>query len=300
MNAHPKPSFHNVDEFMKHIGMKDLHHGDMMKEGDKKFAWGFADDIFYKRSLEYLKETYGPKPEKLMAYFKVSMNHTNFPSREEFKTAWPFKEPDEFIEKYLNSVASQDFCLKEFMKGYEDFANNTHLFIMSDTSWPVGINGNRWNEKGANTDNFIIPFAYIPPQNRSDEFSIGSINTGLKYSQTDFVPTVMELLNGETEQNSFAHVLKKKKDNELVASLKSFGMDRGEKDYETCHVLVQPYAGPKVSIVKGRYKYIYEVEEERLTKFNLTTDLLEQNPEIVSEDMSYEEFRNNYYCKRYN
>ena len=229
-----------------------------------------------------MKNNY-PQPEKLLVYFEVSSNHYPWNSYSQYSQYHPFSSPGTILEKYLNSVSQQDYCLQKFYQTYQEYqGDQSHLFLLPDTSYPMTDN-NISNENGAESDNFLIPFAYLPPKSRATEFKIGQ-KLHLAYSQSDFLPTIFGLLNQKAYPNSFAFDLYQ---TDLNA------------DYETCHLLVQPYDGVKLAIINDLDKYTYSAEKKTITYTNLADDLLEKNPQIIAENVSYEEFKNDYYCSRY-
>jgi len=201
------------------------------------------------------------------------------------------------MEKYLNSVIQQDYCAFKFYERYKKFSpENSHLVILSDTSQPVGFHGSVHLKKHTFNENYLTPFVYIPPRKESDKFRIGEIIYELSYAQSDLVATIFDLLNGKAKQNSFAFALRKSTDRGLFAKL---GMKPAAPSYENCHVLSQPYGGGEIGVVRNDDKYVYFVKKKKVTHYNIKDDLLEQNPKVISEDLSYEDFYNNYYCERF-
>lgn len=275
--------FTNLGNFAKAIGFDEIHHDDIMKEEDIKHGWGYDDCIFYKRAFEYLNEHYANE-SKLFVYFEVSSHHYGFYPKDKYNFTHKFESPSNFVETYLNSLLEQDYCVSKFYEEYENFNNqNTHLFILPDTSWPVGINNNTLDDKNAYNDNFLTFLAYLPPKNKQDKFRVGAtINDS--YSQTDIIPTIFSLLNNESYQNSFAFELKK---------------GDFEKRYEKCHVLTQPYTGGQIAIVQDRDKYIYNFSNKNLIYYDLKKDPFEQKPFLISKNYPFIEFIDKYYCKRY-
>lgn len=276
--------FMNTGGFMKHIGFKEIHYDDIMQDGDLEFKWGYDDCLFYKRAFEYLKEHF-PVPERLFVYFEVSTNHYGFDPKEEYRSILKFLKSGKyknFIEKYLDSYSVQDYCAGKF---YEEFMNyssyNSHLMILDDHSYPIGLHSMS-NEIGATNENFLVTFTYVPPKNRKNEFKIGTeINE--MFGETDVLPTIFDLLNNQKYQNSFAFALRGKPKNM----------------YEDCHILIQPYDGVQISVVKNLDKYLYSATNETLVYYNLSNDWYEQNPVLLSENLSYADFRGNYFCKRF-
>jgi len=276
--------FTNLGNFAEAIGFEEVHQKDIMLEGDKEYRWGYDDCVFYKRAFEYLKEKY-PKGEKLFVYFEVSSRHIPFPPDEEYSFVHKFSPSSSHLENYLNSMLEEDYCAQKFYEEFQEYNNgNTHLFILSDQSYPLGIHTSS-NENGAFNENFLVPLIYIPPETKKDEFKIGIQIKNFFPSLTDIMPTIFGLLDNKDYLNSFAFALKKN-------GLKT--------NYEDCHVLVQPYSnGGEIAVVRGFDKYIYSLAKEKMVHYDLKADLLEQHPVAILTNLSYEEFKEKYYCERY-
>lgn len=277
--------FANTGNFLKNIGFDEIHYNNIMKKNDLKYSWGYDDCIFYQRAFEYLTKSYSDS-SKLFVYFEVSAHHFPFENHSRYNFIHKFHPSTNFVEQYLNSSLEQDYCVSQFYNNFKKYNNKkTHLFILPDTSWPIGLHNNFFNEKNAFNDNFLIPLTYIPPSDRKEEFALGKkINKSL-FSQTDLIPTIFELLNNTNYQNSFAFALKNGAKNEQM--------------YEHCQILVQPYNGPEIAIIKNFDKFIYRILEKKLIYYNLADDWDEQYPYLIDENMQYQEFKKKYYCKRY-
>jgi len=280
------PKAQNMNYFASAIGMGDVRIGDIMHTGDSSYGGFYEDSVFIERSFDYLKSQY-PDPEGLFVYLELNTNHVPFNWYRDYDGALPFDSPSNFIEKYLNGAYIQDYGLAQFYKKFQEYSpENTHLIILADHSYPVGINGNTANEYGAYAENFLMPFVYVPPRNRNDEFSIGVIIEDPVHSQTDIVPTIFELLNGTSYQNSFVYDMHQPR-------------SQTPYSYDMCHVLAQPYDGMQIAVVKGLQKYTYNISTGVLYHADLSTDLLELERNVVGENVSYTYFLDHYYCSRY-
>lgn len=279
-------SFHNMGNFFQAMGFSEIHNKDIMKPDDKKYIWGYDDCIFYQRAFEYLKENY-PDGKKLFVYFEVSSHHIPWTPFDSYTFTHKFVTPSNYAETYINSSLQQDYCFSRFYKEYQDYNNGkSHLFAFGDHSWPVGINnGNTLPHYGSYNENFLTMMAYIPPKNDLTTFFIDKIvSKNNIYSETDIIPTIFELLNNNTYQNSLVFELQKNKQKE---------------NYENCHILVQPYDGGQIVVVNGLEKYIYYVSKKLVLKFDLKDDFWEKNPEIADIDISNKEFKEKYFCQRF-
>ena len=287
-------SFANTGPFMEKLGFEEIHHDDIMREGDRRYSWGYDDCIFYQRAFEDLSRNHQDK-SKLFAYFEVSSNHMDFDPKEEYEHISIFSEPSNYIENYINSSLAQDHCVGRFYELYKRYApDDTHLFILGDHSWPIGIHGNTYNEREGYTDNFVTSVLYVPPRNRRKEFAIGKTVSELTHSQTDIIPTIYSLLNSAQYQNSFAFELYQQ--SSLPASLLA---RQGRAHYEQCHILTQPYGGGRVAIVHGPNKYTYHIDSQKLQYSNVSRDPLEFHQKTIAQKLSYEAFLNQFMCKRY-
>lgn len=277
--------FANEGAFASAIGFDEVHNEDIMRPDDPKYNWGYDDCVFYQRSFEYLKEQY-PKPEKLFVYFEVSSHHYPWPQHESMRYLHPFKDPESYIEAYINSAVQQDYCAGKFYEMYKKYSpQNTHLLVTSDTSNPVGIHENNvLLSVGAYNENFLVPTAYVAPTKERSKYK-ADVVSGVTPGHDDIAPTVLELLSGSAHDNSFAFALRK---------------DEGDASrYEDCHVLAQPYVGGYLAVVKGTDKYVFSIQDNRLSYYDLKSDWLERNPEVIDEHISYDAFRAKYYCNRY-
>lgn len=276
-------NFFNMKNFAKTIGFNKFISSQILQENDLTYPWGFDDCIFYNRIFEYLDENYSNN-QNLFVYIEVTAHHFPFGMKEEYNFLNHFNPSVNFLEDYLNSALIQDHCLANFYEKYNSFkSHNTHLFSFADHSYPSGFHGITTNSHGAYNDNFLIPMMYIPPDYQQNEFNIGREIEKI-YGQTDILPTLFELLNDKHYQNSVAFELKK---------------DTPQNNYEECHIMTQPYSGASIAVVKGKDKYVYRFTDQILHYYDLENDWFEQNPIVMQENMTYDEFRMNYYCPRY-
>lgn len=288
-------TFANTDEFMKVVGFQELHAEDILEEDDLWTGWGYDDCIVYQRVFEYLEKKY-PDPKKLMAYISLSSNHLGFGKWETYEHLAPFDEHQNFLERYLNSAVVQDYCLDSFYDAYKEYApDNSHLFILGDHSWPVGNNGTTYNEQKATTDNFLIPFVYIPPRADRDRYAVGTEDPTMQYSQTDLPATILELLSFEPLQNSLVPALRA--DRSGIGKLAN--LFQKDSPYEECHMLNQPYGGTFMAVVRGNEKLTYSFVDKTVTRSDLATDLLEKNPVTIHTEMELGDFLEKYECERF-
>lgn len=281
-------SFSNMGKFLIKTGFDAVHREDIMKEEDKEYQWGYDDCALYKRSLDYLQKNY-KNPKKLFSYTEVSTNHWSFAEKEAYKHLYPYPEPDRFIERYINSATMQDYCLGQFYKQFKQYApKNTHLFILGDHSWPVDINGNVYSNKGAETDNFLIPMLYIPPKERAKQYPVGKEYNHLNFAQTDLIATIFEILTGSVAQNSFADILK-----DVTKTTKDL------EAYEPCHVMTQPYGEKLYLVAKWPLALRYSIGNKVLDYYDLEHDFLMKKPFKTEANVAYADFMQQHYCQRF-
>jgi len=279
-------SFANTGDFFTGIGFQEVHQEDIMEEDDVEYDWGYDDCMFYKRVFAHLQEKHAEK-QRVFAFVEVSTHHYPWESQEKYAFTHLYEKTPAEKERYINSARQQDHCLGVFMEEFERYApENTHLFITSDTSQPMGLHGqNTALTRFAYEENFLIPFIYIPPKKRREEFIVGEEVRGT-FSQADFVPTLFELLNNESEYQSFAYALRG---------------ERKSRKFEECALLAQPYHdGGVIIVVNGTDKFSYTVASLFASYTNLDEDPMEeQPPKVLSTNMDYEEFKERYFCERY-
>jgi len=279
-----KPLFENKGPFLESIGMQEVHIGTIM-EGAQEYRWGYDDCDFYEKAFAYLEQEH-PEKESVFAMFKVAMHHLQYVYYpEHYLPLAPFNNPANFLEQYLNSIAAQDHCLAAFSDLFRQYApENTHLFILADHSWPIGMHSSTYNEFGASSEHFLIPLVYVPPRSRLDEFAQGKEVPAFSFSQTDITPTIFGLLNDSAPQNSFAHVLRN---------------IEGEGNHEACQLLVQPYDGIHLAVVRDGFKYTYHAESNTVSTVDLLSDPAELDPRVLATDVAMDAFIKRYYCDRF-
>lgn len=281
--AFHNPDFTNLNTLLSSIGFEHLHTSEIMEDRSLVYEWGVDDCAFYDQMFTHLSQQHS-NGNPLFVYTKVSSHHTPFTGSDRYRHVDHFKPYRNLIEAYINSFLQQDYCVARFYERFKRLTSGeAHLIIFADHSWPVGMHGpTMLNEEDAYNENFLVPFIYVPPVSEKDYYTSG-IELSLRPSFTDLPATLFEMLSGNSYQNSFAPAL------------------RGEQlhNYEDCHILIQPYGGAKIAIVRANEKFVYDVESRNLIRYDLGGDWLEENPEQIAGDLSYKELRERYYCKRY-
>ncbi len=273
--------FTNTGDFFNNIGFQEIHYEDIMSDKDLKYPWGYDDKIFYKRIFEYLNQNYKDQ-NKLFIYIEVSSHH--YPFTENDFNYLVYSEPKDFNEEYANSLYNQDSALKEFYdyyKKYTNNSNNSHLFILGDHSWPIGINANTINEVGHYEDNFKTSLVFIP-KNNSNYIKNGKI-LEKRFSEVDLIPTIFSILNKTEYNNSFEPILRNAK----------------LTKYDNCQMMLQTQNDLSISIVKYPNKYSYMLKTKEIYGFNLELDPYEQINTLIDQNKNTLEFLEIYGCDRY-
>lgn len=279
-------NFHNMGNFMSNLGFTEVHYQDIMKPEDIKYKWGYDDCTFYQRAFEYLKVNY-PNPDKLLVYFEVSSTHIPWENKEQYAFADKISDPANYAERYINAESEQDYCLSKFYEEYQNYnPPQTHLLILADTSAPLGINDNDiFNFQNNYNESFITLFLYIPPREQKQNYQTDKIVTdSLFYSHNDILPTIYELLSQKNYPNSFVYELKK---------------EGAEQNHEDCQMISQPYSGSYIIVINKNDKYIYSIVDKTVTRSDIKEDLWEKNSTLVETDVSFQDFKDRYFCQRY-
>ncbi|MBY0408053.1 MAG: sulfatase-like hydrolase/transferase, partial [Rickettsiales bacterium] len=287
-SAFASGSFSNTRNFMRGIGFGNAHFLHPVASGGVNRSWGVDDCDFYDRNFDYLEKEYGAKMQgRFMAMFSVVANHFPFtdglPAYRDFL---PFAREDSLVKAYLNSAAAQDHCLERFFERVEPYRERAHIVIVADHSWPVKLDGSAFNERGASSDHFLIPFLYLPPRQAQAQYRTQTVIADRALGQVDILPTLLELLSGKAYSHSFAPLLR-----------------RGEASmpagFDDCYVMTQPYDGLQIAVVRGRDKYTYHAGKKLLTQTRLRPDFIEEATDIPPQAMSLSAFLEGYLCQDY-
>ena len=277
--------FSGTNKFMKRIGFRDLHFADFMRTNDPASVWGFDEKTFFNRAFDYLEAEYKPD-EKLFVYLAISTHHAGFTRERLGDLRWIKADQATRIRQYLQSARIQDESLLTFYSRFQKFTGgNAHAFFVADHGFPLSLYGGVLPSQGATIDNYVTPFLYLPPASRAGEFALGRKIDEAAYSQSDLLPTIAELLSGQPHPNSFVPFMKRRPPQHA--------------DYEPCHVMVQPFEGRKVIIVRQQNLYEYSAAMRTLREFRITARPMRQELVSQRENVSFAEFDQQYGCKRY-
>lgn len=269
--------FAHTDKFMPAVGFQELHNRDIMQPNDPEFEWGFREDIFFQRILEYLEQY---KDEKTFVYIALSAtNHVPFHNQDtRYESQLPYPNPKNVTEKVSNTTYLQDLYFGEFFDAYEkNYADDSTLILTSDHAWapPIHIK-NIHDENGAYEENFLIPFAYIPPKNINNTFAIGK-TIEKRYGQVDIMPTIIQMLD---PQNTYPLIGESFYDD----LINSGGINTKKSPVK---ISTQPFGGGFISLIDFPTKYLFKSEANEVEIFDLLTDPQEQSPNIHPDVENY-------------
>lgn len=294
--------FANEGNFLKAIGFDEIHYTDIMKKEDEKyhFYWGYDDSIFYKRVFEYLNENY--KDQKVFVFIEVSAHHYPFRVKAHNQgEKLPLTNPKNLFGHYVNSLFVQDEALEIFYKLFqESWAKRSHLFILGDTSWPVNRELERFfTKKEYYEDHFLTSMVFVPKQNSYYARGQSTEHLEKRFSQTDMVLSILDLLTKESKKAKGSKASKKQYQNSFEPLLR-LGVKNEDalKDYENCHVLINPYLPPSIIIIKYPFKYVYIIEQKKLLKVNLKQDPQEEKY-LFKSGVDRKSFFEDHLCERF-
>lgn len=261
-------SFADTGDFMLSLGFDEVHNSDIMKPGDKALPWGYREDIFYQRVLEYL-ELY--KDQKIFVYIAVSAtNHFPFNTYDNYQDlnlSLPLQDTKNIKERIVNTSFLQDYFFGQFLEKWRIlYHDKAHLFAFGDQAWPTQEHGNYHNEAFAWQENFVSSLAIVSPQ-------IAQENYGLKndyVNQLDIFPTTLSL-------------------NDVTNTI-SLGVDLlADNERRKCIISVQPYSRRYIVVIEYPKKYLYNILDNRLEIYDLEQDPQEKNPifQGPADDISY-------------
>lgn len=262
--------FSETGKFMEDIGFSEIHNGDIMKNEDTYYKWGFKEDIFYKRVLENLKQY---EDQKKFVYIAVSTtNHYPFVVYDKLDNL-PVKYPISIVDRIKNTTYIQDQYLQAILDELKKDNREKYVFLFSDHPWPINEHkGNVFNEIFAYKENFYVPFAFIYFGKNQNDIKLGNRIPG-SYNQIDFLKTILDLYKIETKNkylgNSFyCELFKNKK----------------ECNINNCFISVQPYSNKYITLFYENKHYIYDIKKKQAYYFDLLYDKKEEQQKNISQE----------------
>lgn len=258
--------FDNTEKFMKNIGFKEIHDGDIVINDKIDYAWGVRDDKFYQYSFDYLKKN---KDSHNFIYLAISStNHWPFKIPANEKGSVLFPEPKNFKEKLINTTNLQDNYLQtavnEINRVFPE--KNYTLLILGDHSWPAGAHPeNIINLRQGFEENFLTSMIIVPGQTNDNQAKIITN----RYSEMDIMPSLLDLFGTNYIKNQYRA---------------SFMPELKNGEYSPHKIiLVQNMVAAIINIIDYPNKFQYQAEEKKLTQFNLSEDPIEENGEVITD-----------------
>ena len=222
---------------MTNIGFDEVLADRIMQAGDESSIWGYKEDIFYKRAIDYLKDN--KQDAKNFIFLEVGpTNHWPFKTPEGLEKEVPYEKPNNQKERLANTTFLQDKYLKIALEGIDDIfpEKNYTLIVLGDHSWPIEVHeGNEFCGSYAYEENFLSSIVLV---SGDESIERGTVVEG-HYSQMDIFPSILELLGLEVASNKFS--------NSFVSELKA-----GGKKKEVEALLIQPFSDRLISFSMGR------------------------------------------------
>ena len=232
-------------------------------------GWGINDGFSYRIFFDKIKKMINEKNENIFAVMTTVTNHMPFILPEKYN--FLISTPKNRQEHYLNSIHLSDKYLGDLIKEFEasNMANNSILVITSDHSFPNGRKNSLFNEKGATEDNFKVPFLLLAPakvRKELEDNKLGQYNS----DHSSFINFLNFILsNNQTSKHAITN-------------------------RKQPIVLIQPYDGGKIKLIKDEEKFVWSVRSKILEKGILDNDLsdykkvnIEDFPEIKSYITNY-------------
>lgn len=295
-SAFPFPDYKHTQRFITGIGFEETHFSELMGDKDAHSGWGFDDCAFYDRYFDDLERRYGDAMQsRFFGFFSVVANHFPFSVKEGYEGVLPYPPHSDGVRQYLNSFAAQDHCVGRFLARVRPYRKHGHVIIVADHSWP--LLGNAINTRGAKPENFLVPFLYLPPLEGEVRYRKNASIVAPVPGQPDILPTVLELLTHKPYPNSFAALLREPEKGRDAPVLPGH--------YDDCQVMVQPYDGMKVVVMKGADRYVYNRSRQSMHATHLRMQRFEESLPLrldnglTTATMSYHSFMEKYLCDRY-
>jgi len=261
-----------IIHFAESIGFEKVLSDEIVQPGDFKFDWGYREDIYFGRVLDYLRKNFAGK--KIFAFIDTgATNHTPFHVLDEaMKDEVPYPQAENFEQHLSNATFVQDAYFGQFYDAFrEDYGERGSLVVVSDHAWPIRMHkDNIYNERGAYEENFLIPMLIVPPRSLKDRFATGTVCRH-RFSQMDIVPTILEMIGMERRRllgESFAPWL-------LRSPV------RLPQPPQKTKISVQPYGGGFISVVRYPEKYLFDVLGKNVKVYDLDSDPGEQSPSVL-------------------
>jgi len=250
-------SFDNMDVFLPNLGFDDCQPMDesILDAEDMAHVWGWGlqDDYMFRKVFALLdKRQRGkgtPADQTLFVMINTVSHHYPF----DYQTPGPkspYPQPANRRQVFANSLHRADGYLTEFFHQLEQRSEfkDSLVILTGDHSFPAGEHGIYYNEQGFYEEVFRTPLVMlwngrISPQVIDEP-----------HCQLDIAPTILELLNIQTDNHFLGRSLFDPPDSARAIHL------------------IQPYDGTHLCVVKGGLKYVQSVRVPGEYLFDLTKD----------------------------
>ena len=257
-------NFTRTGEFMNNIGFDEVHADDIMQKNDPKYIWGYREDVFYQRALDFFQKN---KNENNFLYLQSGpTSHWPFFTPGGLENSVPYKNPKNHQERIANTTFLQDQYLKIAWERINEIfpEKNYTLIISGDHSWPIEIHKkNLFNQKNSFEENFRSSMIII--LGNDEEYKDQQINS--RYSQLNVMPSLLDLFNIDIIQDNFRSSFIKEMN--------------GEKNKDKKIIFIQPYSDKYINIIKNNAKYQYNSKKETFLCFDLQNDPLELDGKVI-------------------
>lgn len=260
--------FAQTGEFMKNLKFNEVRADDIMGQDNIKYLWGYREDIFYKKSFDYLEKN--KKDKSNFFYIEIGpTNHWPFKTPSDMESEALYKNPENHEQRLINTTHIQDQYLKiaweEINKMFPE--KNYTLIILGDHSWPAEMHkGNIFNEEGSYEENFLTSMAMVI----GDEEKYKGKIINKKYSEMDIVPSILNLF-----QINYANKFSQSFIKEL----------NGQTGPENNILLIQPFSNKYINIITSdNIKYQYNSGGKKMITYDLNSDPSEKNGQIAEKE----------------
>jgi glycerophosphoryl diester phosphodiesterase len=258
--------FTRTGEFMKNIGFSEVHADDIMQADDPRYKWGYREDVFFNRALDFFQRNKQAKRNFL--YLEIGpTNHWPFSVPDDFKGKVPYPEAKNHQERLANTTFIQDSYLPIALEKINQIfpEKNYTLFLLSDHTWPLGTHENNiFNQQGAFEDNFLSTMAV--QIGNEEKYRNKIIST--RYSLMDVMPSVLDLFGLSYRDNDYSRSFLPELNNEKIE--------------ENQTILIQPYSNKQIGIIQNNIKIKYQADSQNILNYDLSIDPEESTRKTIS------------------
>jgi phosphoglycerol transferase MdoB-like AlkP superfamily enzyme len=263
MKAYHSLNFENTGEFVTANAFEYAHGMDKefvtpQERKELTIGWGIRDDAFYQKTFAYL-DTLHAQGESDDPFFVTTMSVTNHMMFDDIPPELQYihPQPDSHEDNYANSMYLTDRFLKTFFAELKkrDYLHNSLVIVLGDNGFPMGQHNNNYhNTKSAYNEMFKTPLLVWWPGKVAPQ-----VGQNTARSQVDVAPTVLDLLNIDTDHHFVGQSV----------------FAPAAEDYFV--PLIQPFDGAYLGSIRYPYKYLKHIKTGRELLFNITQDPQERH-----------------------